>query len=73
MDSMSFGAESDLFGREKDDSFRASLGNIYQSFGGVDIYPTIVEKAARLLYFAVKIMVFMMATNALPLPCSCFF
>ncbi|MBQ3240141.1 MAG: virulence protein RhuM/Fic/DOC family protein [Akkermansia sp.] len=54
IDSMSFGAESDLFGREKDDSFRGSLGNIYQSFGGVDIYPTMEEKAARLLYFAVK-------------------
>lgn len=54
IDSMSFGTESDLFGREKDDSFRGSLGNIYQSFGGVDIYPTMEEKAARLLYFAVK-------------------
>lgn len=54
IESMSFGAESDLFGREKDDSFRGSLGNIYQSFGGADIYPTMEEKAARLLYFIVK-------------------
>ena len=54
IDSMSFGAESDLFGREKDDSFRGALGNIYQSFGGADIYPTMEEKAARLLYFTVK-------------------
>lgn len=54
IDSMSFGSKSDLFGREKDDSFRGSLGNIYQSFGGVDIYPTMEEKAARLLYFTVK-------------------
>jgi prophage maintenance system killer protein len=51
---MSLGAESDLFGREKDDSFRGALGNIYQSFGGADIYPTMEEKAARLLYFTVK-------------------
>lgn len=54
IDSMSFGAESELFGREKDDSFRGSLANIYQSFGGGDIYPAMEEKAARMLYFAVK-------------------
>lgn len=54
IDSMRFGADSDLFGREKDDSFQGALGNIYQSFGGVDIYPTMEEKAARLLYFTVK-------------------
>lgn len=51
---MKFGAESDLFGKEKDDSFQGALGNIYQSFAGVDIYPTMEEKAARLLYFTVK-------------------
>ena len=34
--------------------FRGSLGNIYQSFGGVELYPTLEEKAARLLYFIVK-------------------
>ena len=45
---------SDLFGREKDDSFRGSIGNIYQSFGGVDLYPTLEEKAAHLLYFVTK-------------------
>ena len=43
-----------LFGREKDDSFRGSIGNIYQSFGGVDLYPTLEEKAAHLLYFVTK-------------------
>ena len=54
IDQMKFGAGSDLFGKEKDDSFQGALGNIYQSFAGVDIYPTMEEKAARLLYFTVK-------------------
>ena len=54
IDSMKFGAESELFGKEKDDSFRGSIGNIYQTFGGVDVYPTLEEKAAHLLYFLVK-------------------
>ena len=51
---MRFGAESDLFGNEKDDSFRGSIGNIYQSFGGHDLYPSLEEKAAHLLYFVTK-------------------
>lgn len=51
---MRFGAESDLFGKEKDDSFRGSIGNIYQSFAGKDLYPTLEEKAAHLLYFVTK-------------------
>lgn len=51
---MRFGAESDLFGREKDDSFQGSIGNIYQSFGGKDLYPSLEEKAAHLLYFVTK-------------------
>lgn len=52
--SMRFGDESDLFGREKDDSFKGSIGNIYQSFGGVDVYESLEEKAANLLYFVTK-------------------
>ena len=51
---MRFGDESDLFGKEKDDSFKGSIGNIYQSFAGQDIYPTLEEKAAHLLYFVTK-------------------
>ena len=51
---MRFGAESDLFGKEKDDSFSGSIGNIYQSFGGYELYPTLEEKAAHLLYFVTK-------------------
>lgn len=52
--SMRFGDESDLFGKEKDDSFKGSIGNIYQSFGGVEIYGSLEEKAANLLYFVTK-------------------
>ena len=51
---MRFGDESDLFGREKDDSFSGSIGNIYQSFAGQDLYPSLEEKAAHLLYFVTK-------------------
>jgi death-on-curing family protein len=45
---------SPLFGREKDDSFRSSIGQIYQSFAGKSLYPSIEEKAAMLLYLIVK-------------------
>ena len=54
IDQMRFGNESDLFGREKDDSFKGSIGNIYQSFGGKEVYPSLEEKAANLLYFVTK-------------------
>jgi death-on-curing family protein len=54
IDSMRFGTESDLFGLEKDDSFKGSIGNIYQSFAGQEIYPSLEEKAANLLYFVTK-------------------
>ena len=52
--SMRFGNESELFGKEKDDSFKGSIGNIYQSFGGEDVYPTLEDKEAHLLYFVTK-------------------
>ena len=45
---------SDLFGLEKDDSFKGSIGNIYQTFDGDDVYPSLEEKAANLLYFITK-------------------
>jgi prophage maintenance system killer protein len=54
IDQMRFGAESELFGSEKDGSFKGSIGNIYQSFAGQEIYPTVEEKAANLLYFVTK-------------------
>ena len=51
---MRFGDESELFSKEKDDSFKGSIGNIYQSFGGKDVYESLEEKAANLLYFVTK-------------------
>ncbi len=45
---------SNLFGNEKDDSFKSSLATIYQTFDGIDLYPSIQEKAGHLLYFVTK-------------------
>jgi len=45
---------SDVFAKPKDDSFYSSIGQIYQTFDGVDLYPSLEEKAATLLYFIVK-------------------
>lgn len=45
---------NDLFGNEKDDSFKSSINAIYQTFGGVEVYPSLEEKAANLLYFVTK-------------------
>lgn len=42
------------FAHEKDDSFKSSIGQIYQTFGGEDLYPSVEEKAAMLLYLVVK-------------------
>lgn len=46
--------ESALFGNEKDDSFKSSIGQIYQTFDGVELYPSTEEKAAMLLYLVTK-------------------
>lgn len=54
IDSLRFNSESDIFGKEKDDSFQSSIAAIYQSFAGQEIYPSVEEKAANLLYFVVK-------------------
>jgi prophage maintenance system killer protein len=51
---MRFDAESDLFGNEKDESFNASIGAIYQTFDGHDVYKSTQEKASNLLYFITK-------------------
>ncbi|WP_353717529.1 Fic family protein [Dyadobacter sp. 676] len=48
-----FGDHS-YFGNEKDDSFKSSISTIYQTFDGVELYPSIEEKAANLLYFIIK-------------------
>ena len=54
IESMRFSETSSLFGNEKDNSFKSTLGAIYQTFGGKDVYPTLEEKAANLLYMLVK-------------------
>lgn len=43
-----------LFGNEKDGSFKSSIGQIYQTFGGEELYPSVEEKAAMLLYLVTK-------------------
>ena len=43
-----------LFGNEKDESFKSSIGQIYQTFGGSELYPSVEEKAAMLLYLVTK-------------------
>jgi len=48
------GEFGNLFGQEKDQGFKSALGAIYQSFDGKDVYPSVEEKAAHLLYFIVK-------------------
>ena len=54
IESMKFSDTSDLFGNEKDGSFEGSIGAIYQTFGGNDVYPSVQEKAANLIYFVTK-------------------
>ena len=54
IDSMSYGGSSDVFGNEKDDSFKGSIGAIYQTFAGQEVYASLEEKAANLLYFITK-------------------
>ena len=52
--SLRFNEESNIFGVEKDDSFKSSIAVIYQEFGGQLLYPSLEEKAANLLYLVVK-------------------
>jgi len=54
IDTMSFNETSDLFGHERDGSFKGVVAGLYQSFGGVELYPSVEEKAANLLYLVVK-------------------
>lgn len=53
-DLMDKGQASELFGRRRDETFGGILQTIYQSFGGYELYPTVEEKAAHLLYFIIK-------------------
>ena len=54
IDQMSFSEKSEVFGKEKDDSFKGSVGDIYQTFDGIELYPSLQVKAANLLYFVTK-------------------
>jgi sulfur relay (sulfurtransferase) DsrF/TusC family protein len=45
---------SELFGRENGDKFKSIIGNLYQTYGGKELYPSLEEKAAHLLYFTIK-------------------
>ncbi|MCQ2581638.1 MAG: virulence protein RhuM/Fic/DOC family protein [Alphaproteobacteria bacterium] len=54
VDKMKGSFASDVFAKPKDDSFYSSIGQIYQTFDGKDLYPTLEEKAANLLYLIVK-------------------
>lgn len=54
IETMRFNIGFGLFGHEKDDSFRGSIGDIYQTFAGEDVYLSVEEKAANLLYFVTK-------------------
>ena len=59
-----------LFGIEKDQGFKSALGAIYQTFGGEELYPSVEEKGANLLYFVVKNQPSATATNVSLPPCS---
>ena len=54
IDEMRRGHDSDVFGIEREGAFKSSIGAIYQTFDGNDVYTTLEEKAAHLLYFLVK-------------------
>lgn len=54
INNLEFNSKSKLFGKEKDQSFKSSISTIYQTFKGKDLYPTIEEKGANLLYLIVK-------------------
>ena len=58
INSLKYKEESELFGIERDSGLKAIIGNVYQSFSGQDIYNSIEEKAANLLYLVVKNHVF---------------
>ena len=61
---------SDLFAHEKDESFKSTMGAIYQTFGGRDLYPSVEEKAANLLYLTVKNHSFSDGNKRSPHSCS---
>ncbi|RLD82917.1 MAG: death-on-curing protein [Bacteroidetes bacterium] len=65
--------ESDVFAKPKDNSFHSSINQIRQSFGGQELYPSIQEKAANLLYFIVKNHSFVDGNKRIAAACFLFF
>jgi death-on-curing family protein len=64
---------SDIFGVQKDDGFQSAIKQIYQSFEGIDCYPTLEEKAAMLLYFIVKNHSFIDGNKRIAVSCFLYF
>jgi len=64
---------SSVFGREKDEGFDSALGQIYQSFGGAELYPTLEEKAATLFYLVVKNHAFVDGNKRIAAACFLYF
>jgi len=67
------GFESDVFAKPKDDSFLSSINQIAQTFGGKELYPSIQEKAANLLYYIVKNHSFVDGNKRIAAACFLFF
>ncbi|MBN2659628.1 MAG: virulence protein RhuM/Fic/DOC family protein [Spirochaetales bacterium] len=65
--------KSDVFAQPKDDSFKSSIGQIRQTFSGRDVYPSIEEKAANLLYFVTKNHSFVDGNKRIAAACFLFF
>ena len=66
---MSYGGSSDVFGNEKDDSFKGSIGAIYQTFAGQEVYPSLEEQICYTLLQ--RIILFQMEIKGLLLLFSC--
>ena len=63
----------EVFGVDASHQLKGILGNIYQTFGGKELYPSLEEKAAHLLYFIIKDFLLLMAISELPHSYSCIF
>ena len=64
---------SDIFGQEKDDSFKSAIRQIYQTFEENDLYPSLEEKAATLLYLVVKNHAFVDGNKRIAAACFLYF
>jgi len=73
IDAMKSDFPSDIFGQEKDNSFKSATGQIYQSFENQDLYPSLEEKAATLLYLVVKNHAFVDGNKRIAAACFLYF